>query len=176
MKKLFAVICLIFATAYLQGCASGATVVGMTSMKTIDAARQHMPEKISVAAVDGGRSTNPMWTSQVDSKSFEDALTESLKINGLLSSGQGTYVLKSTLQNLQQPIIGLDMTVRADVLYVLKDSVSGKALLNETITSSYTATISDAFAGIKRLRLANEGAIRSNIELLIQRLATLPLN
>lgn len=175
MKKIFLFIGIVVTAAYLQGCASGATVAGMTSLNKVAAVQQKMPEKISVATVEGGKSTNPLWTSQVGSKEFEEALKESLKTNGLLAPEQGAYTLKPTLKNLHQPLFGLNMTVRADVLYILTENTSGKELLNETISSSYTATVGEAFAAIKRLRLANEGAIRTNIELLIQRLATLSL-
>lgn len=175
MKKILAVVGIVLAAAYLQGCASGATVAGMTSTKSFEASRIHMPEKITVATAEGGKATNPLWTSQVGSREFEGALVASLQSNGLLAPGQGAYVLKPTLQKLVQPLFGLDLTVKADVLYVLEDSASGKELLNETISTSYTATVGDAFAAIKRLRLANEGAIRSNIDALIERLAAIPL-
>ncbi|WP_082968594.1 hypothetical protein [Perlucidibaca aquatica] len=175
MKKLLSLIGIALIASYLQGCASGATVAGMTSVKTFSAAKNHMPAKIMVAPVEGGKSTNPLWTSQVDSKSFEEALTASLQSNGLLAAGSGAYILKPTLLKLDQPIFGLDLTVKANVRYVLKDSASEKELFNETINSSYTATFNDAFAAIKRLRLANEGAIRKNIEALIERLAKVPL-
>jgi hypothetical protein len=174
MKKLLAVFSIVIAATYLQGCASGATVTGMTSSKANAAAKLRFPGNISVADAEGGKQTNPLWTSQVGSQEFEDALTGSLKNNGMLASGQGAYVLKPTLQRLQQPLFGMDFTVTADVLYVLKDAASGKDVMYETISSSHTATISDAVAGIKRLRLANEGAIRNNIDALLRRLAEIP--
>jgi len=34
--------------------------------------------------------------------------------------------------------------------------------------------VGDAFAGVKRLRLANEGALRNNIDALVRRLAEIP--
>lgn len=173
MKKLLAVIGIVAAAVYLQGCASGATVAGMTSTKTSEAAKTRFPANISIAAAEGGKKTNPMWTSQVGSQEFTDALAASLGNNGMLAGGQGAYVLKPTLQRLQQPLFGIDFTVTADVLYVLKDA-AGKDVMYETISSSHTATIGDAFAGVKRLRLANEGAMRNNIDALIRRLAEIP--
>ena len=174
MKRILSLMGVALIVSYLQGCASGATVAGMTSVKTFDAAKHHMPAKIQVAPAEGGNTTNPLWTSQVDSKSFEEALKASLQNNGLLAPDSGTYVLKSTLHELDQQLFGLDLTVKAAVFYVLKDSLSGKDIFQETINSSHTATFSDAFAAIKRLRLANEGAIRKNIEALIERLSTVP--
>ena len=42
----------------------------------------------------------------------------------------------------------------------------------QTIVSPYTATISDAFIGIERLKLANEGAIRESIKSGIEHIST----
>lgn len=175
MKKLFAVASIVFASIYLQGCATGATVAGMTSVKTFESVNTKIPAKISVAKTEGGKSTNPLWTSQVGSKEFEQALTASLQSNGLLATDSGAYILKPTLKKLDQPLFGFDLTVKADVLYILQESASGKELFNETISSSYTATVGDAFAAVKRLRLANEGAIRSNIEAMIEKLGKVSL-
>jgi hypothetical protein len=72
---------------------------------------------------------------------------------------------------LEQPLVGYDMTVTATVSYELKDLQSGKVLWSDTVVTPHTATVSDAFVGITRLRLANEGAVRKNIATLLQRIA-----
>lgn len=43
------------------------------------------------------------------------------------------------------------------------------------ITSSFTGTMSDAFAGVTRLRLATEGAARNNIRDAIAQMSVLTL-
>ena len=48
-------------------------------------------------------------------------------------------------------------------------------VLNETVVAPYTATIGDAFAAIKRLRLANEGSGKANIQGLLDKLAELQI-
>lgn len=174
MKKLLSIALIALASTWLQGCATGATVAGMTSLKPAAAAPANIAGSINVAPAEGGKDTNPMWTSQVDSKSFGEALLASLTAQGL-ASDQGRYVLKPTLKKLQQPLFGMDMTVKADVRYVLSERASGKSVMDETISSSHTATVSDAFVGVERLKLANEGAIRKNIDMLIERLGTMSL-
>jgi len=174
MKRMFAVTSLVLSAALLQGCATGATVAGMTSLQTAGA-QSGLSDKIGLARAEGGKETNPLWTSQVDSASFEQALKDSLLANGLLAPAAGAYVLKPSLVSLKQPLFGLDMTVTADVLYILREKSTGRDVLNETIHSSHTATVGDAFVGTTRLRLANEGAIRNNIELLLKRLRSLQL-
>lgn len=62
------------------------------------------------------------------------------------------------------------MTVKAVVNYKLTDKTSHNTILKETIDSSYTAQFSDSVVGVKRLRLANEGAIKENIKQFIEKL------
>lgn len=164
---------IISATLVLQGCATGANIQGMTYDKA--AASTLMQGQLSVAPVKGGKNTNPLWTSQVSSEAFEGALKASLLKAGMLNqTGQGPLVLEANLVSLKQPAFGLDMTVTATVGYVLKDA-AGKNVLIETIVTPYTATVGDAFVAVKRLRLANEGAIRKNIEALLAKLEALNL-
>jgi hypothetical protein len=47
-----------------------------------------------------------------------------------------------------------------EVSYTLKDIQSGNTVWTRDINSEYTAKASAAFAGVGRLRLANEGAAR----------------
>jgi hypothetical protein len=42
--------------------------------------------------------------------------------------------------------------------------------MDQTVLTPYTANFSDAFVGMGRLRLANEGAMRENIREIISRL------
>jgi hypothetical protein len=49
-------------------------------------------------------------------------------------------------------------------------------LFDETIIAPYTATIGDAFVAIKRLRLANEGSGRKNVEGLMNKLSELEIS
>jgi hypothetical protein len=128
---------------------------------------------VILGPVAGGERTNPLWTSQVDNAPFAAALEESLRTAGLLAERDGArYELKAILVKLDQPLLGLNMTVKSEIRYVLTDR-AGAVVLDEVIAASHTATMGEAFAGVKRLRLANEGSARKNIAELIQRLNTL---
>jgi hypothetical protein len=65
--------------------------------------------------------------------------------------------------------------VKMDVNYKLVDAQSGATVWSKVIDSQYTASPGDAFAGVKRLRLANEGAARDNIQQAIGAMAALKL-
>jgi hypothetical protein len=64
-------------------------------------------------------------------------------------------------------MLGIDMTVTANVRYSLIDTTTRKEVFSKVITGTYTAKFSDAFAGVERLKLANEGAAKTNIQLLV---------
>jgi len=159
----------------LLGCASGATVAGMTVTPDLLPTKQNpaLKSALGVQDVAGGQDTNPAWTSQVGNAEFKAALVDSLRLAGLLAEGPGAprCTLVATLLKLDQPFIGLDMTVTAAVEYALVDAKTGAALWKQKVETPHTATMGDAFVGSKRLQLANEGSIKKNIAKLIEALA-----
>jgi len=53
---------------------------------------------------------------------------------------------------------------------------SESVVFDETVITPYTATVDDAFAGVKRLRLANEGSAQKNIEEFLNKLSELQID
>ncbi len=158
----------------LSACASAAKVENMVASTTAGApvANSDLVEAICVTKVTGGQETNPLWTSEVDDASFRAALEGSLRNNRLAatSAERCRYDLEANLLGLAQPIIGFNMTVTSHVNYSVRERQSGNPYFLTTVTAPYTATVGDAFAGVTRLRLANEGSIRSNIQKFIDEL------
>ncbi|HEY7987452.1 MAG TPA: hypothetical protein VIE17_11135 [Methylophilaceae bacterium] len=165
----------------LSGCAAPAAVEKMTANHVdTTAIRADSPMKngIAIRSVSGGTSTNPMWLSKVGDENFKQALQQSLQSSALLApeGSNGNYALDVKLLSLEQPFAGLDLKVTATVEYVLQEISSGKQVLNTTITTPFTATFSDAAMAFVRLKIANEGAIRVNIEDFIKQLAVVDSN
>lgn len=160
----------------LAGCATPARVDQMQTSASLAArtaaANSQYKEAISVKDVTGGKETNPMWVSNVSSADFSRALEASLKDAGLLSgNNQGSkYQLIAHLQKLDQPLFGASMTVTATVQYSVIERATNKEVLARTVAMPYTAAWNEAFMGSERLKLANEGAIRVNIQQLIDAL------
>lgn len=123
-----------------------------------------------IERVDGGESTNPLWTSEVGNDAFRGALSASLVNSGLMATKKARFQLFARLASVNQPFIGLDMTVRASVIYRVLETETKKIWFDHSVSTPYTATFSDAPIGIVRLRLANEGSIRENIKEFIRRL------
>ena len=174
-----AVLLLACAIGLLQGCASPAVGVNMVS---VDAAQRAPREPtlrgaIKIRNVAGGTETNPLWMSKVSDKEFAVALQGSLRAAQLMAAdGQRpVYELDATLLSLEQPMIGLDLTVTCSVRYDLHEAATGKRVLGKTISAPYTATFSDAFVAIERLRIANEGAVRTNLRQLLDTLLELQI-
>lgn len=178
MKKTTVLWAALGIVATLSGCASPARmdqmiVDGQPSQRI---AETPLRNNLAVRDVTGGKETNPMWKSNVGSGEFEQALESSLRAVGLFAPKQGgRYMLTAHLENVDQPIFGFSMTVTATVKYVVTERASGKDVFEKTVVVPYTASVSDAFMGVERLRLANEGAIKANITQLIDELFSLKI-
>lgn len=163
----------------LSGCAAPARVDQMVTsgQPTQRISQTPLRGNVAVNDVTGGKETNPMWMSNVGSSEFSQALEGSLRTVGLLAPNRqaGRFTLTTHLQSLDQPMFGLDMTVTASVNYVVVERATGKEVFQRIIAVPYTAKWGDAFVGVERLKLANEGAIRTNISQLIDELFSLKI-
>lgn len=160
----------LFALLVLTGCAAPARIEQMSiNSSSVQAVNAPLKKSIGVSEVTGGKETNPMWASQVSSESFQRALEMSLRNVGLseplLSANR--YHLTADILQVSQPMMGLDMTVTANVRYSLIDTMTRKEVFSKVIAGTFTAKFSDAFVGTERLKLANEGAAKTNIQLLV---------
>ncbi|MEO8627527.1 MAG: hypothetical protein ABI612_05415 [Betaproteobacteria bacterium] len=135
-------------------------------------------ETISVA-VAGGKPTSSMRGSQIADEDFAKALRESIEKSGLFAKVSNDpdahYRLDAFIGQLSQPFAGFDMTVTMEVSYTLTDAQLHQRIWQKNVLTSHTATVGDAFAGVKRLQLANEGAARKNIEQALQEMSQLGL-
>ena len=136
------------------------------------------PSTVAVAVM-GGRDTSAMWTSQIADVDFAQALLQSVEQSGLFvqapKDGSAKYLLQAFIVKINQPMIGLSMTVSMEVDYALARTEPKQVLWQKAVSSTYTAPLSEAFVGVTRLRLANEGAARENIEQAIQEMSQLQL-
>lgn len=176
MKKFqIAFSCLLLACIVLcAGCASPAQPKGMIAQIIPTVRVTHDPV---VVVVTGGAKTNPMWMSKVSGDDFKTALLESLRkskiFQSALADGSAPYQLQVRLEVLEQPMFGFDITVSMRADWTLTSSKDGHEIWHERVLSSYTATVGEEFVGVARLRVANEGAARKNIETALAKIAAL---
>ncbi len=156
---------LLLVVAVLSGCASGAVSSNMVS-SDVQVANKH-PYSVSVV-VDGGKDTNPMWASQISNPEFQSAIAETLAKSGvfrtIIKDGNSDYLLEVNITALQQPVFGINFTVSMSTNWKLTSVKDKKPVMEQVIESSYTAGMGDSVVGVKRLRIANEGAARENIK------------
>ena len=173
---LLTVICVIMVAGGMSGCASPAKSTGMTVNDAL-IQKQH-PHSVRIS-IEGGNSADPLGLPTVSNEAFAEAVANSIIESKLFSEVKkgdgGDYLLNIHLFSIEQPVMGFNMTSRMEVGWTLVNVVTGKQVMRKTISSSHTATTGDAFAGVKRIRLATEGAARQNIRLGIQEISKLDL-
>jgi len=158
------------AALMLTACATASqpgAMVPAVNAQSIVSSQSALFESVSIGDVGGGKETNPLWTSQVSSEGFTEALRQSFAAHAMLATDEGDYRLDAELMKLKQPFAGTNMSVTSDVKYTLINLQTDAVVFDETISEKYTASFGDAFVGVKRLQLANEGSIKSNISALI---------
>lgn len=166
MYKLILILVLSF---LLFGCATPATQQAMTlnksDLKINENQKSKLKGSVEVSNVIGGKETNPLWTSQVDSKTFKGALEDSLTAIGYRSIDKNPkFQIDANLLELDQPLFGFTLSVKSNVNYTVK---YGNNVQLIPIKAIGEATPSDAFVAIERLKIANERAISENIKAFI---------
>jgi len=150
--------------AVLGGCATPATYEGMVPAD-FTPAKKH-PQTVSVA-VSGGKETESTGKAQISDATFSQALVESITksqtFSRVVEGKGGNYLLSVILSELEQPSFGFTFTVKMEAGWTLRRMDGGKIVWQESIRSEGTATTSDAFAAVTRLRMATEFAAKNNI-------------
>jgi len=109
---------------------------------------------------------------------LQQALEESLYAVGMRPMSPeppARFELQAELLQLDQPLVpALGVTVGTAVRYTLVDKASGKTVYQRRIANTDEAGLGEAvLSPSERLRIANERALRANINLLLRDLVTL---
>lgn len=129
---------------------------------------------IAVGTVAIGRDSGTPWTSAVSPEQVRDATVQALAKAGLGAAAGGRYRLDGTLMQLERPYAGFAMTVTATIDWRLVDTTNGAVVYGKTLRALGTATLEDAVDNDPRLRIADQRAVRANLQQLVQDLAALP--
>lgn len=177
MKKTRAAVLALAALA-LAACAAPAEpgrMVPDLAAATEDGLPEDLRGRIAIGEVGGGEATEAWDVSKVGSEDLREALRLSLERHGLLS-GEGSrqgYSLDVFLIELRQPRRGLSLSVHAFLRFTLTRVTDDRRLFDEVLEGSYTATTADSLVAIRRLKIANEGAVKRSIAALLARLSRL---
>lgn len=130
---------------------------------------------IAVGAVTIGQDSGTPWASAVAPDQVRDATMQALARAGMGTASGGRYRLDATLMQLERPYAGFAMTVTATIAWRLVDAASGAVVYSKTLKSLGSASLDDAVDNGPRLRIADQRAVRANLQQLVQDLAALPV-
>jgi len=160
----------------LTGCAAPADRSAMTpSDITVS---KHFPYSINVRT-SGGSATGAMDSSNISDAdlqtAIEDAIRNSRLFTTIVKSSSGDYELSVSITQLSKPMFGLTFTVQMETAWSLTKVADRSVVFRKPIQSSGKATMSEAFVGVTRLRMAVEAAVRDSISQGLAAIAQLDL-
>lgn len=166
-----------FCVFLFTGCAITPTPKGMLARSAM--VQNHYPFSVSVKA-EGTKESNAFGGPGIPGEPLAEAIRNSITKYGLfrsvITTGSGDYLLEADIVKVDAPAAGFNMTVSMGIRWKLTHVSTGKIVFQQTTFKAYTATVGDAFAGVKRVRLAEEGAARENIEDALDRISQLRLD
>lgn len=173
---MYRLIALVFAALLFTGCASPTNPVAMVPVDYVPGKIQPYSVSVTVA---GGQDTSALGKSSVADADLKTAIEETIlktkAFKQLVKVGSADYELSASIVTVNQPTMGFSFTVKTDLAWKLRKVDGDNIVWRKVINSQHTTGAGEAFAGVERLRLATEGAIRSNIELALKDIATLAL-
>jgi len=134
--------------------------------------------QVGLAPVKGGAETDRWWGSKVSANVLQQALEDSLYTVGMKSPAPEPvprFELQAELLQLEQPKVpALGVSVTVSVRYTLLDRATNKVVYQRLLSTASEASLGEALVSpSERLRIANERALRANIDLMLRDLVTL---
>jgi hypothetical protein len=100
---------------------------------------------------------------------IEGALANSQLFNG----DETKFRINVNVLSIKNPMMGINLKSELRIKWQLIDISENKIVWEDNLTNDYTATMSDSLVAVTRLRIANEGVIRENIQLAIDEMIAL---
>jgi hypothetical protein len=160
---------LALAASLLGGCASASRPAAISTTLVMPVHKSTGDVSVTVS---GGIAP------EISNDAFAQALRDSIERSGTfakVSPSGARYQLKALIGRVDHPSAGVSFTVKMDVSYTLIETQASKALWTQTIPTEHTAHFSDAVLAATRLRRAEEGAAKANLEQALTQIATLNL-
>jgi ABC-type uncharacterized transport system auxiliary subunit len=176
-SRLVAAVTLVAGALVLGGCATPATQQAMVGATPAPITVQH-PYTVNVRT-SGGSETSAMGSSEISDADLKTAIESSIRqskvFKDVVQGLPAQYQLNVTLTQLDKPMFGGSFTVTMETSWSLIRTSDNAVVWRESIKGAHTATMGDAFLGVKRLQLAVEGAARKSIERGIAGIAAAPV-
>jgi hypothetical protein len=162
------------AFAALTGCASQLTHQEMTPAP-VQLAKHH-GQSVSVTTLPPafGDAAAAAPTMAELHTALSNAITASQAFAKVQQEGSN-YQLTVQIFNENHPAFGVSFTSKLEMGWTLKRADTGAVVWQESIKSEHTTGGLEAFSGAERVKMAIAGAIKSNINAGLSRIATLSL-
>lgn len=151
----------------VAGCSSAARPTAIVAPAERAAfVEDHSPiyQSMVVGAISGGEETTLISNSKISNEAFREALTTSMRLNGMLSeAATDDYTVEAQILSVEQPTLQINFTTTAIVTYRVLATASGSELYCQTIKTQSEAKFTDSIVRQERIRLATEGAMQENI-------------
>lgn len=159
---------------FVSGCATRPRAMQAKSVEI----QNQQPFSVSVKADD--TKEDSAFGAAIPAERFAEAVRDSIikygSFRSVVTTGNGDYLLEADIVKVDAPAAGFNMTVSMGVTWKLTHVSTGKVVFQQATFKSFTATVGDAFAGAARVRMAEEGAARENIEDALDRISRLRLD
>lgn len=176
LMRAFGLIGVVLVLPMLSACSSPASSSNMVPEAV--AVGNHLPGSVSVQ-VAGGCNPCESLTAKVSNEAFTEALTNAIKKSGVFAQVLGVnaadYALTIQIFHFETPAIGFSMTSTIEAGWTLMNTAKKTVVWQESITTPFTASVSDAVIGAERVRLTWEGAVRENIKAGLEKISRLDL-
>ena len=152
--------------ALLAGCASGASSHNITaSIQHALAAKPNSTFYQSMIAADitGGNVANFLLMPQASNGDLKQAFKGSLNHNALHVIGIEKYKVSAKILALDQPVLGLDLSVASKARYKVIRTLEKAVVFNKVLTQANTAVFGDSVLAVERLRLRQRRFHQKNI-------------
>ena len=95
---------------------------------------------------------------------IRQAIINSMNNANIFDGSIRNLEITMTLQSVKEPILGLDVTSVVRANWKVVDQTTGNELFNENIIGSHTAAFFEHLIAAKRMKIANDNAIKENIK------------
>ncbi len=157
---------------FLSGCA-GLDLNNMVP-DTSSLAATRIDKSISVTNVSGAQDSKFGGPAMVSNEQFKSSLVEALRNSGIFRSvvTESAADLEISAEFVAQGQgAGLNYLAALVVEYMIVDSASKDEVWSDAFNSRHEVTVGQALSGAKRTVMAAEGAVRENLEQLLENLA-----
>ncbi|MEL6317765.1 MAG: hypothetical protein AAFR16_09040 [Pseudomonadota bacterium] len=160
-------------TGALGACASNVRTTALVPEATAQSlAPEDSPlhRNISIGRVDGGAETKTLGLTQVSASELQEALQNAMLLASMLGGTDSALTVDATLEKLEQPQLAVNLEVISTIFYRVRSIRTGAIVYQERIVTPHTTQFTESIIRSERQRLANEGAIKENIRVFLEKL------